>query len=207
MLLKSKKFLLIRHGATRLNSNGFPDEERMRGWQDVPLSTDGWEEVSQSAIENMDHLSEIGTFYSSDLKRAMQTADLMAAMVGAPAPKPKKELRPWDTGDLTGVSVKEALPNMNDFVRNKPDEQVSNGESFNTFVSRTFDGLQDIFDKSVDSPIAIVTHHRVERLLLAWIAMGCPADRTLDHSVLLQPGEPTASMQHMAILPQRLYAK
>ena len=74
------------------------------------------------------------------------------------------------------------------------------------FKMRIFTGLARIIAKSGNKKFAIVTHNRVERLLIAWLAQGCPNDFSFDFCVFAQKGLPTGAMEQISILPSRLYS-
>ena len=65
------KLILVRHGHTPLNGHG--KDERLRAWLDIPLDDQGMREGEEIA-EKLSHLDVTG-IYSSDLRRARQTAE------------------------------------------------------------------------------------------------------------------------------------
>ena len=100
----------------------------------------------------------------------------------------------------SGQTTKDAIPVLADYVRTAPDEQLPDGESFDTFRERFFETMAQILDK-FDGTIGIVTHHRGERLLEAWQAAGFPEDGSIDVDEFCQPGNPTGSINEMTIEP------
>lgn len=181
------KIILIRHGATRLNGGNGVSEDRIRGWKDVDLSEEGQKEVVNLSRKFTG--SGIRRVYSSDLKRAAETAQGVADAAGSEL-FITKVLRPWDLGEFAGQSTKVALPKIATYVRSKPDEAVPEGESFNQFKERAFQGIEKIIgDQPADITIALVTHHRIERLLHAWMEAGAPSSGEIDLDTFLQRGE------------------
>lgn len=193
---------ICRHGATHLNNND-TSVDRIRGWKDVPLSEEGKKEAAKLA-EKMakdppDHL------VCSDLARAHDTAKAIAKACDIPIDEVSSGFRPWNVGKFAGQSSKTAVPILCDYAINKPDEAVPEGESFNDFRSRFFKALNEVVEK-YDGTIAVVTHHRGERLLSSWQAAGFPADGTIDGKEFTKKGEGTAGSEDMEIPSDKLSA-
>lgn len=178
-----KSVYIIRHGSTKLNH-----EDKLRGWSDVPLSDKGKEEVRATARKLKD--SGIQIIISSDLTRAQETAHEISKETGAPV-KTTMGLRPWNVGIFTGQDSKDTHPKLKEYAT-KPNVSIPKGESFNSFKNRFIDELEDVLKKYKDKEIALVTHHRGERLIKSWIKAGQPEDRELDMSVFFLHGEPPA---------------
>lgn len=170
---------------------GGPD--RIRGWLDVPLSPQGKKEVNHLADKLAD--SGIKNIASSNLKRAHETADVIAEVTGAVVRK-DMALRPWDLGKFAGEKSALVCDQINSYAKNKPDQAVPEGESFNKFKKRAFGGIVKAIDSGAD---AIVTHHRVERLLKAWQAQGEKPDGELCWRTFGKTGEKTASAEKIGI--------
>lgn len=151
---------LVRHGCTSLNAES-KGAEKERGWSDVALDAAGRKEAVRSAAK----LSKLGirAIMSSDLKRAVQTAVIISDYLGL-KPEFQYGLRTWNTGYLAGRPKVKAEPVIRNLVR-MPDEAPKDGESFNHFCDRIRSCLADIFKTHTENPIAIVIHHRVERLI------------------------------------------
>jgi broad specificity phosphatase PhoE len=177
--------LIIRHGATRLNNEDV-SVDRIRGWKDVPLSKSGREEAEklgkEIAKDPPDHL------LTSDLKRACQTAEIIAEEAGIEIEEVSQSFRPWNVGIYAGQLTVEAVPILADFACNKPNEALEDGESFNSFCARFFRGMAQAV-ATYAGVIAVVTHYRCERVLKAWIAAGCPEDGSIDIDTFDQKGE------------------
>jgi broad specificity phosphatase PhoE len=150
------KLILIRHGHTRLNIPG--QEERLRGWLDVPLSDQGLEEAGETArtVARFD----IKVVYSSDLTRALQTSEVISRLVKAPIAR-TPELRPWNLGVFAGQLVRELTPFLH-LLNEQPDCVAPGGESWNQFYarySRRLLALMELAHKS-KGDIAAVAHVR-----------------------------------------------
>ncbi len=192
-------FTLIRHGATALNRhNGAGD--RVRGWTNVPLSAEGRQEARKLADRLRD--SGLEVIVTSDLDRAKHTAEALARATGAEMVTTRK-LRPWDLGDYTGQHSTEVIKELPQFL-DDPDKRVPGGEAFNHFRERAFAGLREAVERAGGKSLAVVTHHRVERLLKAWLAKGQPEDGGLDLRTFLQRGEAPASVERVTVKAGRL---
>jgi broad specificity phosphatase PhoE len=186
---------IVRHGATKLNNQVDMSEDRIRGWSDVPLVEEGRQEARGAAKKLVG--KGIKAIVTSDLSRAHETADIIGKIIGI-KPVASQKLRPWNLGKLTGCTTKEALPKIAEYVRNRPDEAVPDGESFNSFKARAFAGLAEAVAQNA-APILIVTHHRDERLFEAWQKLGQPASHAIDLDTFLQKGDPPGGIKMMQI--------
>lgn len=191
---------VIRHGATAMNGeSGGPD--RIRGWKNLPLSAEGRKEVTELAKKLAK--SGIEAIVSSDLERARDTAQVVADTTGATVTLSRR-LRPWDLGVFTGQESTAVHPRLVTYATRTPFEPIPNGESFDEFCQRAFGGVKDALDETAGKSLAIVTHHRVERLLKAWIAAGSNPDLRIDMNVMFKPGEATAHAEQIQIAVDNL---
>lgn len=182
-----KSLWIIRHGTTPLNSEA-GGEDRIRGWRDIPLNKAGREEAEKLARKLAN--SDIDVLYHSPLSRAVDTAKAIAKTTGAKLIA-LEELKPWNVGDYTGERTTVAHPILAKFCCDTPTKAVPGGESFDSFMTRVFKGLRIAANGGYKHP-AVVSHHRVERAVAAYIAKGQPADRSIDEKTFLSKGEPTA---------------
>ena len=151
------RLLIIRHGHTGLNMPG-PDE-RLRGWLDVPLDTQGLEEAEKTA-EEVSARFAVGAIYSSDLSRARQTAEVLQRRTRATLTV-TGDLRPWNLGVFCGQRVRDVLPFLN-VLNQQLDLPAPDGESFLQFYGRYSQRLNELLGlaEASASDIAIVTHVR-----------------------------------------------
>ena len=192
---------IIRHGATAYNAEG-GSIDRIRGWKNIPLSDEGRKQVRELAEKLKG--SDIRFIVSSDLDRARETAEAVAAATGARL-KFSPKCRPWDLGEYTGQESMAVHPIMVDYARHKPWKMIPGGESFDGFRERVFSGLREFMMEDEDKRVAIVTHHRDERLIHAWIAIGAPANLAIDMNVMFKKGEGTAQACNARICLSTLY--
>jgi len=187
---------VMRHGATKLNNDDV-STDRIRGWKDIPLSADGREEAEKLAKKQAKDPPD--TIISSDLKRAADTAKIVAEACGMEVAEVTKGLRPWNVGDYAGKTSKEAVPILCEYAIKTPDKPIPGGEPFSAFRNRFFNALNDAVQKYPDGLLAICTHHRGERLLAGWAAARYPADGSIDGKEFTKKGESTASAEDMEL--------
>ena len=198
---RTRTVSLIRHGATDLNSDDV-SVDRIRGWTDVPLSPSGREEAESLA----DLVAEKppAAIYSSDLKRALHTADVIADHCGTIVAACRQDFRPWNVGVYAGQTTEDAMPDLQRYACETPDIAVPEGESFDDFRRRFFKGLLRALTETPTGDVAVVAHHRNERLLDAWRSLGYPSDGGMDAATFCQRGEPTGSVMDFNIPMDRL---
>lgn len=151
------KLLIIRHGHTPLNLPG--QDERLRGWLDIPLDKEGLEEAAETGKfirQNYD----VDLIYTSDLRRARHTAEVLRRTTGA-AVTHTSDLRPWNLGVFCGQRVREIIPFLN-LLNQHPGLAAPSGESFYQFYGRYAHRLRALLSEAETSPnaIAVVTHVR-----------------------------------------------
>ncbi len=179
---------IIRHGETDMNCHSNDSADQVRGWLDVPLNATGIKTAHRTA-QVLKHSKEgLDVLVHSDLDRSRETAEIIAKALGIPCVA-SFALRPWDAGELAGQSAVKAVPIMQDYLVNKPDKNLPGGESFNQFKERTFGGVYKALRDHAGAYVGLVTHHRVERLLKAWIAAGEPAGHDIDAELMLKKGD------------------
>lgn len=91
---------LVRHGETEWNRVG-----RWQGKTDIPLSEVGRQQARALAADLMGR--GIADVHASDLRRAMETAQLIAAVLGLPALKVDPRLRERGFGCFEGFTREE----------------------------------------------------------------------------------------------------
>ncbi len=178
---------LVRHGSTELNH-----DDRIRGWSNVPLSSAGWKEVF--ALAKKLKSSNIGIIFSSDLDRAVGTASAISAQVGGVPIIKSQLLRPWNLGSFTGQPVKEVHAEIVRLAKNAPNRAPPSGESFNQFKARAFNGVRFALANSRGKPLAIVSHHRFERLMEATAGGAKP----VDFAQMFKKGDPPSNAEKIS---------
>lgn len=184
---------IVRHGKTALNaSDTKKDNDRIRGWKNIPLDSMGRQQARELAQIFKGH--QIDKIYSSDLQRAHDTAAQISKATGTPVTN-KFDLRPWNLGVHQGESSSKVGPEIMKSAQETPNIKVKGGESFNNFKTRALSfGRKLLAEAKQGKKVVAVTHTRVAKLLQAWIMAGCPDDNTIDQNEFMNDTVKTGSI-------------
>jgi|TARA_B110000503_G_C7120460_1_gene402259 probable phosphoglycerate mutase len=152
--------IIIRHGETQWNT-----EHRLQGWRDTDLNEVGLEQAhalaKRIAHEHHHDNRPIDQVYSSDLKRAYQTAQTVATAVGLEV-LVEPGIRERNFGVLEGVKFSEMFEEQPEaaaiWQRRQPDEDLPLGESLQTLHDRAIQTVNDIARRHPEGRIVLVTH-------------------------------------------------
>jgi broad specificity phosphatase PhoE len=135
--------LVARHGETDWNL-----ERRWQGWADPPLNENGRAQARELAAQ----LAEVpfDAVYSSDLRRAHETAEIVAAPHGVPVIADAR-LREVDVGSWSGLLHTEVAERYPDGVR-------TDGETPEQHAERVRKAVEEIARENDGRRILIVTH-------------------------------------------------
>ncbi len=195
-----REILLIRHGATALNSDDHT-VDRIRGWQDWPLSEDGKKQAFELAMKV--YVNRPDVLLCSNLTRARQTAEVIADYLWLENPVMQAAFLPWDVGCFVGARSVDAIPRLAAYSVRWPYKQVPGGEAFATFRVRLFKGVLEAL-RRYPGLVGIVTHHRCERLLKSWAKAEYPEDGSFDQEEFTKKGESTGHCEIIKIPVHRL---
>jgi broad specificity phosphatase PhoE len=92
----------VRHGESEHHVNGLTG-----GWTDTPLTPRGRGQIRVAATRLLDWKLQKVAFYCSDLKRAVESADIIGATIGC-IPTQLAELREISNGVAANLSLQEA---------------------------------------------------------------------------------------------------
>jgi len=152
--------LIIRHGESEWNV-----ERRWQGWLDAPLTSLG----EKQALQRAEAIARSGffpaTIHCSDLGRALQTAEIIAALLGATT-RPHTALRERNAGEWAGHTadeIDERWPGLRMAWRRGELAAIPGGEDDDDVIARVVPALAEILDGP--TPAMIVTHHGVLRLV------------------------------------------
>lgn len=156
---------LMRHGQTDWNLEG-----RVQGKRDLPLNETGVAQAHKAALRFSELKKNIETVYTSDLKRAKKTAEIISACLDLPMHY-TKQLREMDFGKAEGIK-KTDLPAKFPYIYQAFND-VSNPERYDIGypLGETVGAVQQRFMKVVQrlwedrrENVLIVTHGMLIRI-------------------------------------------
>ncbi len=154
--------LLVRHGITEFNST-----RRFAGYTDIEMSAAGYRQAERLRERLADE--KIDAVYSSDLKRALVTAEVISSrhkldIITCP------ELREVNYGNVEGLTFEEIsrlYPEVAESIISfSPQLKFPGGESFEGFIERTSKFLDKLERHAPEQTILIVSHSGPLRVLL-----------------------------------------
>ncbi|RMG00112.1 MAG: histidine phosphatase family protein [Acidobacteria bacterium] len=152
--MKSTKLFLIRHGQSEKNA-----ERRFGGHSATPLSPLGRKQALATARAL--YKERIDVIFSSDLLRAVQTAEPLSDLINIPVNE-KVAFRERDVGVLEGLTFEEAsvkYPRDYQALMSRDFKYViTNGESYAQLLKRVRDELEKILNEYEGKNIAIFSH-------------------------------------------------
>ncbi len=171
------QLILIRHGQTDWNAIG-----RWQGQADPPLNDTGRAQAQQIALELQP--LKLDALVCSDLRRARETAEIVAAALGLRvALEPR--LREVNLGDWQGLHLDEIRARWPDQIRQWLESPLAarppNGESIRELADRVLAAVRDIAAQYADRRVGIVAHELPIAVLVAHVT-GTPLDRLREHS-------------------------
>ncbi|KAL4582366.1 hypothetical protein LXL04_006913 [Taraxacum kok-saghyz] len=182
--IRFTEVVIVRHGETEWNA-----EKRIQGHLDIDLNDIGRQQAVAVA-ERLSGESKISAIYSSDLKRALKTAETIASRCGGLQVIEDQNLRERHLGDLQGLVYSEA-PKIKTKAyealqsRHTNVEIPGGGESLDQLYKRCTSCLQTIASKHRGERVVVVTHGGVIRALhqRAYTGTGQRAGKILNVSV------------------------
>ena len=154
--------VLIRHGRSEMNA-----QRRVQGWLDSPLDEIGRAQARLLADRLRDW--ELQVIYTSSLKRALETAEIVAQVLQVPTVVDER-LRERGVGDLTGLNREEIESQFPEWLRQwEGNRRVSapGGEPIGLFWSRVSAVFGEIVDNITEGSVAVVTHGGVLQVYLS----------------------------------------
>lgn len=154
--MSTTKLCLIRHGETTWNA-----ERRLQGHTDIPLNTKGTQQARQMAQAIKNTGLSFDALYTSDLKRAADTANAIVELFGVEA-KVDSALRERDFGALQGLTIQEA-PLLQPaiwqaHIARDLEHELEGGESIQQFATRVQTVLDKIQEQHSGQTILLVSH-------------------------------------------------
>jgi broad specificity phosphatase PhoE len=155
--------ILVRHGLTEWNDLGL-----IQGWTDIPLSPLGRRqaEATAAALANR----PVAAIASSDLLRARQTAELIAASVGL-SPSFHPDLREYHCGEWEGrpfLDIRRDHPEAFQAWFNDAETAMPGGESMAAALRRAGPAMDALIGAVTgEGALVVVGHGGINRVLAA----------------------------------------
>jgi broad specificity phosphatase PhoE len=178
--------LLVRHGETDWNRDG-----RWQGHSDTHLNDAGREQARQVAAD----LGHVDAIYASDLTRARETAEIIAADLGLEV-RTDARLRERSFGAWEGLSMPEIEEQFGDALarwRLGDGPGADDAEPFEAFAERVREFVEEILARHPDEAVLVVSHGGSIRVIHA-LASGL--DYVRDHRAI--PGVPNCAVARYA---------
>jgi 2,3-bisphosphoglycerate-dependent phosphoglycerate mutase len=156
------ELLLVRHGETDWNR-----DQRFQGHADPPLNERGREQARTIAEELA--RERLDAVYASDLARARETAEIVAARLGVPVTV-EPALREIDVGEWQGLTWAE-IDERDPQARRRWDEQGhgwERGESYEQLTERVVAALRRIAADHPGERVLVVGHGGTTRATRAF---------------------------------------
>ena len=160
-----REIIIIQHCQSEHHIN-----EMSGGWTDTPLTELGRKQANLIGLRLKRELDgREFVLYSSDLKRALQTAEILGDHLNLKIIY-EKDLREINTGVAAGKTKKWANENRNPRKENKFDfdyQEFQNGETWRQFSNRVKSCMKNIVE-SEEKNLIIVTHGGTLSFIIAW---------------------------------------
>ena len=148
------RLYLVRHGQTAGNAEG-----RFGGHSPTPLSELGQRQAEITA--RLLSRERIDAIYSSDLLRAVQTAQPLSELLELPIID-TPTFRERHVGVLEGLTFDESKERYPDdyyaLVHRRINHTITEGESYRDLLDRVTKGLHEIFRKHIGKKVVIYSH-------------------------------------------------
>ncbi|RLQ96490.1 histidine phosphatase family protein [Falsibacillus albus] len=146
------EIILVRHGESEADILNVHE-----GRADFSLTSKGRQQAEALAEYGSKHFS-VSHIYSSTLKRAKETADIINHKLNRPISF-VEDLMEWNNGVLAGLSREEAMEKYPEPKGGrKPHEPIEEGESYLDFRLRAERVFSTLRHKHADESIMIVSH-------------------------------------------------
>ena len=156
------RFITVRHGETDLSQ-----EDRFRGHIDIDLNTTGIVQAKATALRLKDSRQTV--IYSSPLRRAMHTAEIVARHTGATV-EPLQDVNDVDFGAWQGLTMRQAAERdpliMQQWIQHPAAVTFPGGEALQAVYERAGHAADRLNEEHPDQTVIIVSHAAVCRVLI-----------------------------------------
>ena len=156
--------LLLRHAPSSWN-----DEQRRQGWADPPLTATAVESIRDWPVPSC-----LRAAVASDLRRADDTATLIATRAGWPPVAVRRTLREQDQGAWTGLTKAQIKKRWPGAMRDTPRRPLD-GETIDAVLARVVPTLSELAAQHRGNCTLVVTHHEVIRAVERALGLDAPA--------------------------------
>lgn len=160
-LATETRVLLMRHGETPGNKKGI-----VQGWGDEALSTKGKAQIA--ALNSILSDKKIDTIYTSDLKSALESAELIGKEHSIQV-QTENNLREQDLGVYQGTNLTAYLRTIRRAKKTSDTFCPEGGEVPETFRKRAIDLFLEIIAKHQGKTILLITHTGVIKCILHYL--------------------------------------
>ena len=153
--LRVTRLLVLRHGQSEWNA-----QNRWQGHADIPLDDVGRTQAREAG-ERVGGLGEWTAIWASDLRRAMETAEIVAAVLGLPGVHVDPRLRENDVGPWEGLDREAVEAGWPGYLaaRLRPE----GFEAYDDAAARMRDSLLDLAGQHQGEDVLIVGHGGITR--------------------------------------------
>lgn len=180
------EIIIVRHGETDWNAL-----RKVQGQLDVDLNEVGRQQAAALA-ERLSKEHEVSAIYSSDLKRALNTAEMIATRCGGLEVIKDLALRERHMGDLQGLTFQDFAnlnPKAYEAFKSTDLEVPGGGESRVQLYKRCTSSLQRIAKEHKGQQVVVVTHGAVMEALYKWTTAGGQPEGISNASVGIIQGD------------------
>ncbi len=159
-----RKLYLIRHGETKRHK-----EKIFLGQTDLDLSTQGIEQAEEAALKLLLYNPKVSKVYCSDLKRAMQTAEIISKKIFTNQEQKLEALpdfREISLGSWDGKFISKIKEKFPSEYENRGQNLLSfkidqNAENYFDLRYRVMKKLNQLLEQDKDKDIILITHNGV----------------------------------------------
>lgn len=153
--LGETQICIVRHGETDWNAAGI-----LQGWLDVLLNEKGRKQAVDMA--QILHPAGFSRVYSSSLMRALESARIIASLLGIEPPVGLDGLKERNFGAIQGIPKSELAEQnpllLQQIMTRNPAASFEQGESMEEFSDRIFAAIRHMAIESPDQRVLAVTH-------------------------------------------------
>lgn len=146
---------IVRHGETDWNISGI-----LQGWTDVPINETGRRQARELAAAFAG--AGFASVWTSPLIRSSETAEIVASLLGLPAPVVHDGLKERHFGAIQGVPKAELAEQdpllLQQILRRNPAAHFEEGETMDAFADRVLDAVREIGARHAGERVLVITH-------------------------------------------------